>query len=249
MTTTWEAGGGRRGTAVLLHGVTARAETWWRIGPALAAHGWHTTAVDLPGHGDAPRLGGPVDLATFAARTAELLPARVDLLVGHSLGAVVALALAADRPEFARALVLEDPPGAGGDPEAMALGIEADGRLVAHDRAALVRRERAANPTWTDEDVEYSVDGIAAAEHPAIAAALRAPLRWSLPGLLSAAPVPVLLLAASPARGSALRADRQAVSDLLPPDRFVALDGGHCLHRDLPDEWLRAVTAFAEGVR
>ena len=25
----------------------------------------------------------------------------------------------------------------------------------------------------------------------------------------------------------------------------VELDGGHCLHRDLSDEWLRVVTAFA----
>jgi pimeloyl-ACP methyl ester carboxylesterase len=248
MTSTWEPDGPERGTAVLLHGVTARAETWWRVGPGLAARGWRTTAVDLPGHGDAPRLGGPVDLATFAARAAESLPPRIDLLVGHSLGAIVALALAAHRPDRARALVLEDPPGAGGDRMAMALGIEADGRLVARDRAALVQRERAANPTWADEDVEYSVAGTAATEHAAIAAALRAPLDWNLPGLLAAAPVPVLLLAAAADRGGALRADRDAVRDLLPPDRFVALDGGHCLHRDLPADWLRAVAAFADEV-
>jgi hypothetical protein len=28
----------------------------------------------------------------------------------------------------------------------------------------------------------------------------------------------------------------------------VALDGGHCLHRDLPDRWLAAVAGFADAV-
>src|SRR5205823_2386440 len=96
--------GSRMRSAVLLHGVMARAETWWRIGPALAGRGWQVSAVDLPGHGRAPRLAGPADLATFAAATAGRLPNDVDLLVGHSLGAVVALAL----EDRARALVLED---------------------------------------------------------------------------------------------------------------------------------------------
>src|SRR5439155_21393530 len=231
-------------SAVLLHGVMAKAETWWRIGPALEARGWQVSAVDLPGHGRAPRLTGLADLQAFSAQTAERLPDRVDLLVGHSLGAVVALALAGR----ARALVLEDPPGAldGRDRLGLALGIEADSALVVRDRAALVARERAANPGWADEDVEYAVDGIAAADAKAVAAALRSPLRWDRLALLAAVKQPVLLLAASDGRGSALGGDRSAVRALLPPGRFVELDGGHCLHRDAPEAWLRAVTGFAD---
>jgi pimeloyl-ACP methyl ester carboxylesterase len=246
MTLIWDAAGPPRGTAVLLHGVTASAHTWWRIGPALAALGWRTSAVDLPGHGEAPRLGGPADLASVAAAVA--LPDRVDLLVGHSLGAIIAMALAERRPGIARALVLEDPPGAGADRAALAQGIEADGELVRRDRDAVVRRVRAANPTWADEDVEYSVDGIAATDVPAVVAALRGPLRWDLPALVAALAVPALLLAATGARGSALRLDRTAVHDLMPDGRFVVLDSGHCLHRDRPDEWIRAVSAFGDEV-
>src|SRR3954449_1151560 len=36
---------------ILIHGVTASATIWWRIGPALAASGRRVVAVDLPGHG------------------------------------------------------------------------------------------------------------------------------------------------------------------------------------------------------
>ncbi|HSO53127.1 MAG TPA: serine hydrolase [Actinomycetes bacterium] len=50
-------------------------------------------------------------------------------------------------------------------------------------------------------------------------------------------------------RGSALYGpDREAVRALLPPDRFVVLDGGHCLHRDLLGRWLEVVGAFADTV-
>ena len=36
---------------VLIHGVTASARIWWRVGPALAATGRRVVAPDLPGHG------------------------------------------------------------------------------------------------------------------------------------------------------------------------------------------------------
>jgi pimeloyl-ACP methyl ester carboxylesterase len=247
MTLAWEAHGSPRGTAVLLHGLMAQAATWWRIGPALAGLGWQTSAVDLPGHGRAPRLPGAVDLDGFVGALAERLPDRVDLLVGHSLGAVAALALAVRRPEIARALVLEDPPGALADGERflLSLAVEADGELVTQDRTVLVERERTANPGWAELDVTNYIDGIAAADVPAIAAALRSPLRSDLPALVAAAPVPLLVLAGTEARGSALRGDRSAVRELLPPGRFVELDGGHCLHRDRPAQWVAAVSAFA----
>src|SRR6478752_1162670 len=36
---------------LLMHGVTSNADTWWRVGPALAAAGRHVIAIDMPGHG------------------------------------------------------------------------------------------------------------------------------------------------------------------------------------------------------
>src|SRR5437763_1376958 len=117
MTLTWPARGRPRGTVVLLHGLMARAATWWQIGPEL------------------------------------------------------------------------------------------------------VDRERTANPGWAEQDVANSIEGVAAADAPALSAALRAPLRADLPRLVRAAPVPLLVLAAT--RESALRGDRDAVRRLLPADRFV----------------------------
>jgi pimeloyl-ACP methyl ester carboxylesterase len=150
-------------------------------------------------------------------------------------------------------VVLEDPPGgmARGNEE-LAHGVELDADLARLDRERLVRRSQGDHPGWAADDVEYDVRGIELADAGAVAAGLRAGLRgWDLPALVGAAvdrAVPVLVLVA-PEDSSALTGEARAgVRKALPADRFVELPGGHCLHRDLPDEWLAAVDAFTAAV-
>jgi pimeloyl-ACP methyl ester carboxylesterase len=255
VTLRWEPDGEARGSVALVHGVMALAETWWRIGPALAARRWRVVAVDLPGHGGDVHRDGALDLDALVDSVAARLDGPVDLLVGHSLGAIVALGLLARDPGAARALVLEEPPGAI-DVGGLATGIVHDAAAVRVGRAPFVAREREANPRWDPGDVERSVRGIEEADADAIAAALRGPLRWDLAALLAGVNVPMLVLAATAApgsfpldAGSALRGDdREAVRAAVRPGRFLELEGGHCLHRDDPQRWLEVVDAFARDV-
>jgi pimeloyl-ACP methyl ester carboxylesterase len=251
MTLTWAGSG--RGTAVLLHGMMSLAGTWWRIGPALAERGWDVTALDLAAHGG-NRLDAPLTADALVDSVTAQVPGPVDLLVGHSMGAATAISTLARQPDFARAVVLEDPPGGlPGLSEQLARGIERDADVARLDRDRLVRRSRGDHPDWATEDVEYDVRGIEEADAAAVAAGLRTGLRsWDIPALVGAATVPVLVLAApdtggqDPDRpGSALTGEARAgVRAALPADRFVELPGGHCLHRDLPERWLAAVDAF-----
>jgi pimeloyl-ACP methyl ester carboxylesterase len=99
---------------VLLHGVTASARIWWRVGPALAASGRRVVAPDLPGHGLTGHWAGhhrfrdnAVDIAAWIRAVGLDVP---DLqIVGHSWGGMTAAALPAAgiRPAT---LVLLDPP-------------------------------------------------------------------------------------------------------------------------------------------
>ena len=82
---------------VLLHGVGLDHTIWDDVVPLLPGR---THAPDLPGHAG-HRLDGPVTLADLVPPLSE--PAH---LVGFSLGALVAIRLAADRPELARSLTL-----------------------------------------------------------------------------------------------------------------------------------------------
>jgi len=254
VTLRWQPDGPARGEVALLHGVMALADTWWRVGPALAARGWRVVAIDLPGHGGAARRNGALDLDALVDGVAERLAGPVDLLAGHSLGAIVALGLLARDPAAARAVVLEEPPGPGSiDLTALAAVIAHDAAAVRRDRAPLVAREREANPRWDPGDVERSVRGIEETDADAVVAALHGPLRWDLSALLASVGIPALVLAA-PATpgtfpldpGSALRGpDRDAVRAALSADRLVVLDGGHCLHRDDAARWVDVVDGFA----
>jgi pimeloyl-ACP methyl ester carboxylesterase len=256
LTLRWEPDGPARGEVVLLHGVMALAETWWRIGPALAARGWRVAAIDLAGHGgDAPR-DGALDLDALVDGVAARLDGPIDLLVGHSLGAIVALRLLDRDPGAARAVVLEEPPALDGlDLGALAAVIAQDAAAVRGDRAPLVAREREANPRWDPGDVERSVRGIEEADAEAVVAALRGPLLWDLSALLARIGIPALVVAAPDAPGtfpqdpgSALRGgERDAVRTAVGAQRFVEIDGGHCLHRDDPPRWLEAVDGFARA--
>jgi pimeloyl-ACP methyl ester carboxylesterase len=99
---------------LLVHGVTASAAGWWRVGPALAGTRRRVVAVDLPGHG---RTGHWTSRARFQQTAEDLAEfiriaglATPDLqIVAHSWGAMVAVGLPAAGIHPAR-LVLLDPP-------------------------------------------------------------------------------------------------------------------------------------------
>jgi pimeloyl-ACP methyl ester carboxylesterase len=279
---TWGDGGGApRPLAVLVHGVTSSSRTWWRVGPALAARGFRVVAVDLRGHGASPRAAAGLAAADLAADVAETLaqgaaaagpgasgaavPAGVasgprasapvvDLLVGHSLGALVALELLAARPGFARRLVVEDPPGPGSvDWAGLADGIEADALRAVADPEGLRRDLEVANPGWPPGEAERRVADLADCDATAIAAALRPGVPFDPAALTAATHLPVLLLLAEEALGSSLAGvDRKAVVAALSPEGLAdpanrvvrVLPVGHSIHRESLDGWLAALDAW-----
>ncbi|WP_432505155.1 alpha/beta fold hydrolase [Kineococcus arenarius] len=98
------------GTApvVLVHGLTFDRGTW---GPLVSALGRRRTlTVDLPGHGRSPRRGS-YDLREVADVLHEAITAAhlgTPVLVGHSIGGVLATVYAAEHP--ARAVLNIDQP-------------------------------------------------------------------------------------------------------------------------------------------
>lgn len=98
-----ERGGAADGPLiVLLHGMGHTAQVWHGLVEHLDGRGW--LAVDLPGHGRSPWRAPYTFDGMAAAVAAQLPPRRPVLAVGHSMGGVVALALAAARPQVRGAL-------------------------------------------------------------------------------------------------------------------------------------------------
>jgi pimeloyl-ACP methyl ester carboxylesterase len=106
---TWPATDGARPPVVLLPGTGETGENWDVVASSL--HPSRTVhAVSLRGHG-ASDWPGQYSIQAMADDVAGLL-GRLDEgpvdLVGHSLGGLVACAVASARPELVRRLVLED---------------------------------------------------------------------------------------------------------------------------------------------
>jgi pimeloyl-ACP methyl ester carboxylesterase len=98
-----EWGTGNR-IALLIHGLFADHQSWWRVGPALAEQGYRVLVPDLRGHGQSDR--GEYTPDHWAADLVETLPTQADLAIGHSL-AGMALALAAPQLEIQRAIYVD----------------------------------------------------------------------------------------------------------------------------------------------
>jgi pimeloyl-ACP methyl ester carboxylesterase len=244
------AGRAGRGTvhsslAVLVHGLTSSSRTWWRVGPALAGRGFGVLAVDLRGHGASPRAEAGLDVADLADDVAETVGGPVDLLIGHSLGGLVALELVGRHPGLARRLVVEDPPGASQDWAGLAAGIEADTARAVTDPEGLRRDLEAANPAWPPGEAERRVADLADCDGRAIADAVRRGVAFDLPVLLAAARLPILMLLAEEAQGSLLTGlDRKAAVEAVADGATRVLPAGHSLHREALDAWLAALDSW-----
>ena len=108
-----EVDGPDDGTPVLfLHGVGSSARTWDWLPPAVT-QGRRIVRVDQRGHGRSDHATGTYVLARYGADAVAILRELVAgpaLIVGHSLGGVVAWWVAQNHPELVTAVLLEDPP-------------------------------------------------------------------------------------------------------------------------------------------
>lgn len=99
--------GGEGSPLLLIHGFSDTGHSFSLLAPHLA--GRRLVTADLPGHGASPMAEGPWRLGACALAMAgliETLRLQRPVLVGHSLGAMVAVEIAARRPELVGGLAL-----------------------------------------------------------------------------------------------------------------------------------------------
>ena len=159
---------------VLIHGITASARVWWRVGPALAATGRRVMAVDQAGHGLTGHWQGhhrfrdtAADLAAWI-RAAGLDVPEVQI-VGHSWGGMTTPALPSSGIQPAT-LVLLDPPVV---PHTL-LSLMANDPSEMPNRDLTANRDRLAakHPDWSAEDVLAKAEALTQADIEAARAVL-----------------------------------------------------------------------------
>jgi pimeloyl-ACP methyl ester carboxylesterase len=238
------------GPAILfIHGLGCDSTDWlYQLARFRATR--RVIAPDLRGHGRSSVPDGPYDLPSFVADLAAVLGrlgVESCVVVGHSLGGLIAAALAIEHPERVSALVAIDPPwgpiesrelyealgAVVGQPGALASAFEASDSAMtpayfreAHRRAAFVTDLAVLERSW--QQCLLAPGSLAFDEH-----ALRR--RRS----------PMLVLHSKNHPGMAAWERTVSVHDA---DRALELPVGHWIHHDLPDqtneliaEWLGTV--------
>lgn len=227
--------------ALLVHGLGSNGPLMWRYGVALGDAGWRADAVDLRGHGTAPRTLD-YTLAAYGADLAATHPhggGAWDLVIGHSLGGAAATLAAAADPAWTRRLVLIDP----------ALS------LTDHDRDVVrasqeesfadptVRAVRASHPHWHEHDVELKALSAQQASRWAVEQTSAQNPDWDVTDAAAVLAVPTHVIASDPDVYS-IFAGKPAES-VVAGNPLIAMSvvagAGHSPHRDKPEDTIAAL--------
>jgi pimeloyl-ACP methyl ester carboxylesterase len=256
---------------ILLHGLSDNRRTYDRViahlAPQVDAGQIQLVALDLRGHGGSSHVErNDYDARSYAndvAQVIRLLDAGPALVVGHSLGGLVAATVAQVAPELVRALFLEDPPLFEGDRARREASPVA---TIFPAMIAAVRglQEAGAPPSayaeivgalTAPEDLEERCDGLARWDTQTMAAALDG-ITWNGFAPDASLPVPCTILAADPAFGAVFAPhDGDAVRAHSPHVVIQTVDGAnHSIHPGRTAElspsqatYLRALDEFLSG--
>lgn len=216
----------------------------WRFGVALAENGWYAVAVDLRGHGSAPRALD-YTIAAYSADVGGL--AREgggpwDAVIAHSLGGSAAITAAAEDPAWTARLVLVDPAV----------------RMLAHDRETVRRSQqtafddpstetlRAEHPDWHPQDIELKAQGTLLASAWAVEQTSLQNDDWDVRDAAARLTAPTLVIGADPEVYSIFSGE--LADEVLAANPRIALTviagAGHSPHRDRPEATLDVLQGF-----
>ncbi|MCA1718822.1 MAG: alpha/beta hydrolase [Actinobacteria bacterium] len=214
-------------------------------------------AVDLRGHGKSPRATHDLGLEDLAGDLHETVSAllgtgeRVDIMLGHSLGALAALELCREHRGLIERLVLEEPPGSESiDFDEISRMAEADVARAREAPEAHKREQLQENPSWSEGDSVANVESLRDCDTEPVAAMVRNGLRYDLTALIGSVEVPTLLVLGSEARGSALpEPERTAVADALRRGTVGTFDADHGVHRDDFEGYVRLLGNWLDSTK
>jgi 3-oxoadipate enol-lactonase len=242
---------------VFLHGVGGGRQGWAAQQAHVAALGWRSLAWDMPGYGDSPMVT-PYDFAHLAQALWQMLDAaHIDqaVLVGHSMGAMVALQAWTQKPARIRGLLLAASSPAFGNSDgefqkqflAQRLAPLEAGKTMGDIADRLIPSMVA--PGCTAPALALARQGMAAVAPETYRAALRALVQFEQRAALPTITVPVLSLAAEHDR-TAPPAVMEKMAQKIPGARYACLAGvGHLLHCEQPEAFNAELEKFLKDMQ
>jgi N-formylmaleamate deformylase len=240
--------GGAGRPVLLLPGITSPAVTWGFVGERFG-RGFDTYVVDVRGRG-LSQSGDDLDygldaMAADAAALAAALGLRDYALVGHSMGARIALRAAARHGANPSRVVMVDPPvsGPGRRPYPAKLPWYVDSIRLSRrgcDKEAI----RPFCPTWSDAQLALRAQWLHTCHEGAIVTAFEDFGRDDIHGDFAALSCPSMLMVAGRG-GVILPEDEREIASLAPELRVVRVESaGHMIPWDDEEGFYHAFGDF-----
>lgn len=244
---------------VMLHGSTGNWQGYLELMARLSPR-WHVFACDLRGHGKSGRTGDRYCLTDYVQDIVAFVRAQSEpaVVLGHSLGAMIALAVGAEAPERTRALVLLDPglfarsPAVDYSPKAAEIfeylawvrDLMRSQPTLSEIEAACRRRP----PYAAEAEIDDLVERVSHVAPESVDAVLRGQLGEGvdLGEIARKVAQPTLLLHGDWAAGAAVREeDVEWLRALIPSLRVVRIPGGsHLFLWEQPEMTMSAIEDF-----
>ena len=240
------------GEPVLLLHQTPRSWDEYRDVLPLLGRRRRAIAMDMIGFGDSSKPGSPVSIELFAEAAAGFLDAlgiERSAVVGHHTGGVIALELAAARPDLVERLVCSSTPLVDDEGRRLRASRPVVDEVEPSDDGSHVLelwRGRAAfyPPGRPDLLTRFLIDALRAGE--LAPAGHRAVWAYAMGDRLGLVRAPVLLVGATEDRFAYPHLPRLAAA--LPGSRVVEIPGGMVpLPDQLPEEFAGAVAGFLDS--
>ncbi|CAG9180972.1 alpha/beta fold hydrolase [Cupriavidus pinatubonensis] len=242
-------------TVFLLHGAFGAKDYWRDQIAALVANGYRVVAWDAPGYGMSP-LPDPfsVDVAATAlARLIDAVGGRRNVLLGHSMGGMIAQAAFDLRREHVHGLVLSATSAAFGKSEGewqqkfvrdRVAPLDA-GKTIAEFGPDMLRRMMA--PGATGPGVARVIEVVSSMRPETFRAAIHSIVGFDGRHILSRMQVPVLCIAGEHDLSAAPPAVMEKLAGRLPHGEFVCMGGvGHFAWAEQPEAFNRHLLDFLQ---
>ena len=244
-----------RAPIVLLHGIGGGKAQWTAQLDLLAAGGWRALAWDMPGYGDSAMPDGRYsfpELALSLMRMLDALSIGKAIVVGHSMGGMVALEACAQFPERFRGLILSCTTAAFGSADGMFQKKFLDDRLKPLDAglgmsavaSEQIPRMMSGNAPQSARDQVLAI--MNAVPEATYRTALGCLVTFDRRDALGTIGVPTLALAAARDTLSPPAVMERMASRIDGVEFAVLPDCGHLANLERPDAFSAAVLEFVE---
>jgi N-formylmaleamate deformylase len=249
----YRTGHGEKEPIILAHGFSDNGLCWTPVARELEKK-YDVIMPDMKSHGLSAPISEeePIDMASDLVKLIQSLGLSRPIIVGHSMGAMIAFQAGIQYPNLAKAIILEDPPWLisqqGKDDRSEETRMEWARKLPAQSIDELKTMNRKDHPTWTDEMIHLMSESKKQFDPTFVDILLRSLNRNRIEWLSTIGTVgfPLLIITGNPELGGIVTGEVAARIHKLNSKIQIknVPDVGHLIRFDKFNEFMSALLTF-----